>query len=589
MPPLNIELEHEDEADSGAVPVDELARVAAALAPGMEGDSAATDEGLALLAHILEKHASDATTAAVLLSGVVPRLIAALERPATSVEGCVEGLRALVFLLDVNMRDARRRIGGSGSGSGAPPQHHPDPKQCEVCNADRVASEVCSSVTRTGAPRAAVTALGLHQASRAVAYFACADLHLVTSVEVRARDARRNELANAGAMPAIVAAARRFTQDVGVCEQALSALFVDRKTHAAALAAGGGELIASILAAHADAGKGKDDDGAAASDGGAVDGGGSDGGGGEGGGSDGGDGDGNRDGGGGGGGGGGGVARADGLLEMACRMLVTLFVEENEGGVGSGGGKRAVAPAAAVPALVRVIAGLGVDARRSPDAVTYAAVALSGVVGAPNAGAMSWRSSRTGPYLAAMRAGATCHILAALRVHGVARAATASELLQALARVVLEDRQVTRGRAPEREGEEGASDITTVLSTQASEVALAVRGGAVPLVLELLAAHDDSELSCLRVRSARPALRRAVFGHSRGAHSLLGDRPRARGRARRFGHAPACARAHALRGREEQPARRARERRLLTPAAGRAAARRGRLRGAVARAARRIS
>ena len=81
MPPLHDHL-HEAGSPPSGPPLSEIASVVLALAPGA-APGASVDHGLALLAHVLEDHHGDATTAAVLLSGAVPRLLAALQSPAS--------------------------------------------------------------------------------------------------------------------------------------------------------------------------------------------------------------------------------------------------------------------------------------------------------------------------------------------------------------------------------------------------------------------------------------------------------------------------------------------------------------------------
>ena len=387
MPPLHDHL-HEAGSPPSGPPLSEIASVVLALAPGA-APGASVDHGLALLAHVLEDHHGDATTAAVLLSGAVPRLLAALQSPQTSAEGCAEGLRALVMLLDIKMRDPARRVGaGSGSAAGAPPpapqQHDADPSKCAVCNADPVAARTCASVVARGAPRAAGGALRLHPASERVAYLACASLYLAAGVDQRARGERRDYLKAVGAHAAVIAAARRFPRDLKIAEQAASALFSDEGGRAAAVAAGGVALLLEAIEAFAP------------------------------------------------------MPESDWLLDFACQALLYLEVK-----VPSADEPCASAvPAEAVAPLVRALGCLAADARRDTAAVAKVSCLLANVAGSEQriAEARLRHASRADRYRVALREGAARHIVAALEVHMHCPKAT-GELLYALHRVVLEGRE----------------------------------------------------------------------------------------------------------------------------------------------------
>jgi len=433
MPPLHDHLHDEGSPPAdGGPPLDEIANVLSALAPGApEGEG--VDQGLALLAHILQDHSSDATTVAVLLSGAVPRLFAALQSPRTSTAGCVEGLRALVMLTDVRMRDPLRRVGAASSDAPPPNQQHdPDHAKCEVCNADKVAAHVCSTVVGLGAPRAAVEALRLHPASERVAYLACASLYLAAGVDQRARSERCDYLKAAGAHAAVIAAARRFPRDLKIAEQAASALFSDEGGRAAAVAAGGVALLLETIEAFAP------------------------------------------------------MPESDWLLGFACHALLYLEVGEGEEPSASG------VPAEAVAPLVRALACLAADARRDSTVVAKVACLLANVAGSEQqiAEARLRRATRTDRYRVAMREGAARHIVAALETHLHCPKAT-GELLYALHRVVLEGREPPLKQA----GEEADAEEYMALIDEQMLVYVDLVGDAriVQLVVRALDAHPEDE------------------------------------------------------------------------------------------------
>jgi len=436
MPPLHDHLHDEGSPPAdGGPPLDEIANVLSALAPGApEGEG--VDQGLALLAHILQDHSSDATTVAVLLSGAVPRLFAALQSPRTSTAGCVEGLRALVMLTDVRMRDPLRRVGAASSDAPPPNQQHdPDHAKCEVCNADKVAAHVCTTVVGLGAPRAAVEALRLHPDSSSVAYFGCAALFFASGVDQRARDKRRDVLKAVGAHAAVIAAARRFPRDLQVAQQAASALFTDGGGRAAAIEAGGVALLLEMLEALAP------------------------------------------------------NEESDWLVGFISETLLHFECKENFHSDGAEVPDGAV-PAEAVAPLVRAIALLGANAGRSSSAVSKAACALANIAGSVQHGDFrAARAARTDRYLVAVREGAARHILVALETH-MHSAEAVSELLQALSRVAVE----SRDPLPPRPGAKVDNRASTeLMETQMGEYEALIAAGAVPLVVRALAAHADNE------------------------------------------------------------------------------------------------